>query len=125
MKSINLGTAMYKKLSSFLLVLTFSISNLCFFTHNANAAELSEKDKKFAQVPYIAWQEMSKYNITSNLNLNISIHASNNFSKDSINNFVKGVKKVADQYSGVFKQNDTIHLIFATNYEMHLDLLKK
>ena len=116
---------MYKKLSSFLLVLTFSISNLCFFTHNANAAELTEKDKKFAQVPYIAWQEMSKYNITSNINLNISIHASNNFSKDSINNFVKGVKKVADQYSGVFKQNDTIHLIFATNYEDASRLVKE
>lgn len=107
---------MYKKLSSFLLVLTFSISNLCFFTHNANAAELTEKDKKFAPVLYKAWKEIDAYS-NSRGPLKITIHAGKNIDKKFIDEWRYGVESVVTKFSNFLKPTDEFHLIFASNYE--------
>ena len=83
----------------------------------ANSANLSEKDKKYIQVPYLAWNEIIKYQIPSNNKVKIQIHASKNFDEKAKLLFAKGVQSSVDQFAGVFKPGDTIHLILATNYD--------
>jgi len=84
---------------------------------SVNAVELSERDKKYIQVPYLAWNEIIKYKIPSNNKVKIQIHASKNFDEKAKLLFAKGVQSSVDQFAGVFKPGDTIHLILATNYE--------
>lgn len=97
----------------------FISSSLLLFScsYPTNAAELSEKDKKYIQVPYLAWNEIIKYQIPSNNKVKIQIHASENFDEKAKLLFAKGVQSSVDQFAGVFKPGDTIHLILATNYD--------
>ena len=97
----------------------FISSSLLLFScsYPTNAAELSEIDKKYIQVPYLAWNEIIKYKIPSNNKVKIQIHASKNFDEKAKLLFAKGVQSSVDQFAGVFKPGDTIHLILATNYD--------
>ena len=89
----------------------------------ANSANLSEKDKKNAQVPYLAWNEIINYKVASTNKVKIQVHASKNFDEKVKKLFVKGAQSSADQFSSVFKPNDTIHLILATNYDDAVKLI--
>jgi hypothetical protein len=81
----------------------------------ANSANLTEKDKKYAQVPYLAWNEIINYKVASTNKVKVQVHASKNFDEKVKQLFIKGAQSSVDQFSGVFKPNDTIHLILATN----------
>jgi hypothetical protein len=83
----------------------------------ANSANLTQKDKKYAQVPYLAWNEIINYKVASANKVKVQVHASRNFNENIKKLFVKGAQSSADQFSNVFKPNDTIHVILATNYE--------
>ena len=89
----------------------------------ANSANLSEKDKKYAQVPFLAWNEIINYKVASTNKVKIQVHASKNFDEKVKKLFVKGAQSSADQFSSVFKPNDTIHLILATNYDDAVKLI--
>ena len=97
----------------------FISSSLLLFScsYPTNAAELSEIDKKYIQVPYLAWNEIINYKIPSDNKVQIQIHASKNFDEKAKLLFAKGVQSSVDQFAGVFKPGDTIHLILATNYD--------
>ena len=107
---------MSKRVVAFVSILTMWFST-SISPVNANAAEKTDINRIFAQVPFIAWQEISKYKIASNINVNIKVHASSDFSETSKNHFLKGVRSTLNQFVGVFKPNDTIHVILATNYD--------
>ena len=92
---------------------------------SVNAAELSEKDKKYIQVPFRAWNEIINYKIPSNNKVQIQIHASKNFDEKAKLLFAKGAQASADQFAGVFKPGDTIHLILATNYDDAVGLVNE
>jgi hypothetical protein len=89
----------------------------------SNSANLTEKDKKYAQVPYLAWNEIINYKVASTNKVKVQVHASKNFNENIKKLFVKGAQSSADQFSSVFKPNDTIHVILATNYEDALKLV--
>ncbi len=89
----------------------------------ANSANLSEKDKKNAQVPFLAWNEIVNYKVASTNKVKVQVHASKNFDEKAKKLFVKGAQSSADQFSSVFKPNDTIHLILATNYDDAVKLI--
>ena len=91
----------------------------------ANSANLSEKDKKYAQVPFLAWNEIINYKVASTNKVKIQVHASKNFDEKVKKLFVKGAQSSADQFSSVFKPNDTIHLILATNYDDAVKLVNE
>ena len=84
---------------------------------SSTAAELSERDKKYIQVPFRAWNEIINYKIPSDNKVQIQIHASKNFDEKAKLLFAKGVQSSVDQFAGVFNPGDTIHLILATNYD--------
>ena len=89
----------------------------------ANSANLSEKDKKYAQVPFLAWNEIINYKVASTNKVKIQVHASKNFDEKAKLLFAKGAQASADQFAGVFKPGDTIHLILATNYDDAVKLI--
>jgi hypothetical protein len=99
------------------LIAFLSILSLTLPIDISNSANLSEKDKKYAQVPYLAWNEIINYKLASTNKVKIQVHASKNFNENIKKLFVKGAQSSADQFSNVFKPNDTIHVILATNYE--------
>jgi hypothetical protein len=99
------------------LIAVLSIISLTLPVELANSANLTEKDKKYAQVPYLAWNGIINYKIASSNKVKIQVHASRNFNEKIKKLFVKGAQSSADQFSNVFKPNDTIHVILATNYE--------
>jgi len=103
---------MNKKLVAFL-----SIVSLTLPMDISNSANLSEKDKKYAQVPYLAWNEIINYKVASTNKIKVQVHASKNFDEKVKQLFIKGAQSSVDQFSSVFKPNDTIHVILATNYE--------
>ena len=109
---------MNKKLIAFL-----SIISLTLPMDISNSANLTEKDKKYAQVPYLAWNEIINYKVASTNKVKVQVHASKNFNENIKKLFVKGAQSSADQFSSVFKPNDTIHVILATNYEDALKLV--
>ncbi len=84
---------------------------------SSTAAELSERDKKYIQVPFRAWNEIINYKIPSDNKVQIQIHASKNFDEKVKLLYAKGAQASVDQFAGVFKPGDRIHLILATNYE--------
>jgi hypothetical protein len=99
------------------LIAFLSIISLTLPVDMANSANLTEKDKKYAQVPYLAWNEIINYKVASTNKVKVQVHASKNFNENIKKLFVKGAQSSADQFSNVFKPNDTIHVILATNYE--------
>jgi hypothetical protein len=99
------------------LIAFLSILSLTLPIDISNSANLSEKDKKYAQVPYLAWNEIINYKLASTNKVKVQVHASKNFNENIKKLFVKGAQSSADQFSNVFKPNDTIHVILATNYE--------
>jgi hypothetical protein len=103
---------MKKRLMAFLSILSLTLP-----VDMANSANLTEKDKKYAQVPYLAWNEIINYKIASNDKVKVQVHASKNFDEKVKQLFIKGAQSSVDQFSGVFKPNDTIHLILTTNYD--------
>jgi hypothetical protein len=103
---------MNKRLIAFLSILSLTLP-----VDMANSANLTEKDKKYAQVPYLAWNEIINYKIASNDKVKVQVHASKNFDEKVKQLFIKGAQSSVDQFSGVFKPNDTIHLILTTNYD--------
>ena len=103
---------MNKRLIAFLSILSLTLP-----VDMANSANLTEKDKKYAQVPYLAWNEIINYKVASANKVKVQVHASRNFNENIKKLFVKGAQSSADQFSNVFKPNDTIHVILATNYE--------
>ena len=109
---------MKKNLIAFLSILSLSLP-----VDMANSANLTEKDKKYAQVPYLAWNEIINYKVASTNKVKVQVHASKNFNENIKKLFVKGAQSSADQFSSVFKPNDTIHVILATNYEDALKLV--
>ncbi len=94
-------------------------------TNSSSSANLSEKDKKYAQVPYLAWKEIINYKVASTNKVKVQVHASKNFDEKAKKLFVKGAQSSADQFSSVFKPNDTIHLILATNYDDAVKLVNE
>jgi hypothetical protein len=103
---------MNKRLIAFLSILSLTLP-----VDMANSANLTDKDKKYAQVPYLAWNEIINYKVASTNKVKVQVHASRNFNEKIKKLFVKGAQSSADQFSNVFKPNDTIHVILATNYE--------
>jgi hypothetical protein len=101
---------MKKRLIAFLSILSLTLP-----VDMANSANLTEKDKKYAQVPYLAWNEIINYKVASTNKVKVQVHASKNFDEKVKQLFIKGAQSSVDQFSGVFKPNDTIHLILATN----------
>ena len=109
---------MNKRLIAFLSILSLTLP-----VDMANSANLTDKDKKYAQVPYLAWNEIINYKVASTNKVKVQVHASKNFNENIKKLFVKGAQSSADQFSNVFKPNDTIHVILATNYEDALKLV--
>jgi hypothetical protein len=103
---------MNKRLIAFLSILSLTLP-----VDMANSANLTEKDKKYAQVPYLAWNEIINYKVASTNKVKVQVHASKNFDEKVKQLFIKGAQSSVDQFSGVFKPNDTIHLILTTNYD--------
>jgi hypothetical protein len=111
---------MNKKLVAFLSILSLTLP-----VDLANSANLTEKDKKYAQVPYLAWNEITNYKLASTNKVKVQVHASKNFDEKVKQLFIKGAQSSADQFSGVFKPNDTMHLILATNYDDAVKLVNE
>lgn len=105
---------MCKKLISILAIVSIFLILPCTA---AKSAELSERDKKYIQVPYIAWKEISNYRKSSGIEVNIQVHSSKDFDENAKYLFIRGIQSTANKFSAVFNPNDTIHVIFATNYE--------
>lgn len=105
---------MKKKVIAYLSAISISI---LMNPVSSTAAELSERDKKYIQVPFRAWNEIINYKIPSDNKVQIQIHASKNFDEKAKLLFAKGVQSSVDQFAGVFNPGDTIHLILATNYD--------
>ena len=111
---------MNKRLIAFLSVLLLTLP-----VGLANSANLSEKDKKYAQVPFLAWNEITDYKVASTNKVKVQVHASKNFDEKVKKLFVKGAQSSVDQFSNVFKPNDTIHVILATNYDDAVKLVNE
>ena len=61
---------MNKKLVAFLSILSLTLP-----MDISNSTNLSERDKKYAQVPYLAWNEIVNYKVASTNKVKVQVHA--------------------------------------------------
>lgn len=113
---------MRKRVISFLSVISLFLS---LFSVSVSVADSSERSRKYKQVPFRAWNEIINYKITSSNKVKIQIHASEDFDKKMKRLFAKGAQASVNQFAGVFKPGDTIHLILATNYDDAVRLINE
>jgi hypothetical protein len=77
---------------------------------------LSEKDKRFIEVPFKAYKEWGKLSIPSEHKVRIKVHSSATFDEKSKILYRKGIENLLNKFSGIYDKDDNFHIVFASNY---------
>ena len=82
----------------------------------SNSAELSDKDKKYIEVPFKAWNEFGSLSRTSDQKVKIRVHSSPSFDENSKFLYRRGIENLLNKFSQLYDKDDTFHIIMASNY---------
>jgi len=111
---------MNKRLIAFLSVLSLTVP-----MDISNSANLTEKDKKYAQIPYIAWNEFASLSRLSDQKVKVIVHSSTSVDQDSKVLYQSGIENLLNKFSQVYAKDDTFHIIMASNYSDAERLISK
>ncbi len=110
---------MYKKAIAFLSILPLYLSHVVI---PVNAADVTEINRKYLEVPYKAWKELGSYQNSSKVKVRVKMHASPDHDIKSKMLYQKGFEDMLNQFSYLFSHEDSFHIIMATNYDNAIKL---